>query len=129
MRRYLDVNSSLHSDTNIWKILTQSAHLYTVANGTEIYILQQITGQNCVKLIAAVSRHHPSHRPCFLDLRWCNVVFAYNKRKKYMSISVLVINICWILQCNCRRLEESEGYNCFFIVSCVFESKYISSSA
>ena len=27
------------------------------------------------------------------------------------------------LQYNGRKLEESEGYNCFFIVSCVLESK------
>ena len=26
------------------------------------------------------------------------------------------------LQCNGGKLEESEGYNCFFIVSCVLES-------
>ena len=34
------------------------------------------------------------------------------------------INMCGILQCNGGKLEESEGYNCFFIVSCVLESKY-----
>ena len=36
---------------------------------------------------------------------------------------VTVKNICGILQCNGGKLEESEGYNYFFIISCVLESK------
>ena len=28
--------------------------------------------------------HHPSHRPFLLDVRWCNIVFACYKCKKYM---------------------------------------------
>ena len=33
-----------------------------------------------------------------------------------------------ILQCNGGKLEETEDFKCVFIVYCVLESKYISSS-
>ena len=32
------------------------------------------------------------------------------------------------LQCNCRKLEEAEDFNCVFVVYCVLESKKISFS-
>ena len=63
---------------------------------------------------------HPSHHPCFFDVRQCKV-FAHYNHKKYMSVTVK--NICGILQSNDGKLEESEGYNGFFIASCVLESK------
>ena len=34
-------------------------------------------------LFGAILWRHPSHRPCFPDVRRCNVVFARYKRKKY----------------------------------------------
>ena len=34
-----------------------------------------------------------------------------------------------VLQCNSGKLEEPENFKCVFVVYCVLESKYISSSA
>ena len=67
-------------------------------------------------IISVLKVRHPSHHACFLDIRWCNVVSAHNKRKKYMYMSVLQSKYG-------GKLEESEGY-----VSCVLESKQIRSS-
>ena len=41
----------------------------------------------------------------------------------YVNACVTVKPLAGFLQCNGRKLEESEGYNCFFIISCVLESK------
>ena len=53
-----------------------------------MFVLQQVTGRNWVTLIGAVLWRHTSHRSCFIDVWRCNVVFAHNKRKKYMQMSV-----------------------------------------
>ena len=69
---------------NAKKELFSWADLY-IANGKKsCSILQQFTGRKCVTLLGAVLRRHPSHRPCLLDVRRCNVVFARYKCKKYM---------------------------------------------
>ena len=60
-------------------------HLAYVANGKKsCSILQQFTGRKCVALFAVILWHHPSHLPCLLDVRRCNIVFACYKRKKYL---------------------------------------------
>ena len=41
---------------------------------------------------------------------------------KHVNAFVTVKPLAGFLQCNCGKLEESEGYNCFFIVSCVLEA-------
>ena len=43
----------------------------------------------------------------------------------HVNACVAVSSLVGFLQCNNAKLEESEGYmyNCFFIVSCVLETK------
>ena len=69
------------TNSNKFNILAKCAYM---ANGTESSFILQITGRNCLTLIAAVLWHHHSHRPCFLDVRRCNIVFVHFKHKKYM---------------------------------------------
>ena len=58
----------------ILKILIHLA--YIVSGNKSCSNLQQFTGRKCVTLLSAVLWRHPSHRPCLLDVRWCNVVSA-----------------------------------------------------
>ena len=61
-----------------------------------------------------------------LDVRRCNVVFVRNKHTKiHVNVCFTVNLFAGVLQYNGGKSKESEGYNCFFIVSCVLESKYI----
>ena len=96
---------------DLFFILTYLA--YIPRNGKKsCSILQQFTGRKCATLFGAVLWRHPSHRPCLLDVRRCNVI-----------LRVTVKHLAGFRQRNGGRFEESEGYNCFNIVSCVLESK------
>ena len=73
------------------KFPTQRAY---IANETKsCVILQQVTGRNCVTLVAAVLWCHPFNRQCFLDVRQCNVVLR-------------IINV----RNTCKRLCYSQKY-------------------
>ena len=87
------------------------SHLAYIVNGKKSCSnLQQFTGRKCVTLFSAVLWRHPSHRPCLLDVRRCNVVFARYKRKKYMQ-TLAIQSKLWrdCFQCNGGKLKESEG--------------------
>ena len=49
--------------------------------------------------------------------------------KKHTYTLVTVKHLAGFLKCSGRKFEESEVYDCFFIISCVLESKWISSSS
>ena len=73
-----------------WEINTILTHLaYIVSGKTSCSNLQQFTGRKCVTLFSAILWCHSSHRPCLLDVRWCNVVFVRYKGKKYMEMLAL----------------------------------------
>ena len=42
---------------------------------------------------------------------------------RFINVRNTYMTVAGFLQCNGGKLEDSEGYNCFFIVSCVLESK------
>ena len=52
-------------------------------------------------------------------------VLLFSRIKTYeihVNASITVKVVGGISSCNGRKLEKSEGYNCFFVVSCVLES-------
>ena len=49
--------------------------------------------------------------------------FSRQQRKKYMQTSALVKTVGGISLCDGGKLDETEGYNHFFVVFYVFESK------
>ena len=56
------------------KLSTILTHLAYIANGKKsCSILQEFTGWKCVTFFGAILWRHPSHQPCLLDVRWCNV--------------------------------------------------------
>ena len=66
-------------------------HLAYIANGKKLCsVLQQFTGRKCVMLLGAVLWRHPSHHPCLLDVRQCNVVLRVKN----------VRNTCKRLRCS-----------------------------
>ena len=107
-------------------------HLAYIAYGKKsCSILQQFTRRKCMTLFGAGLLRHPSHRPCLLYVKRCNVVF-FARVINVRNTCIWNTCICKRLgfrQCNGGKLEEFEGCNCFFIVSYVLESKYISSGA
>ena len=81
--------------TVIWGSFNQQSltliltHLACIANGKKTCsILQQFTGRKCVTVFGAVLWRHHFHRPCLLDVRRCNVVFArvINLRNTYKRL-------------------------------------------
>ena len=43
--------------------------------------------------------------------------------RKHVNACVTVKRLTGFPQCHGRKLKEFEGYNCFFIISCVLEMK------
>ena len=56
------------------------------------------------------------------DVRRCNVVF-FHESEMHLNISVTVKTVGGISSCDGGNLEESEGYNYFFVVFYVLKSK------
>ena len=53
-------------------------------------------------------------------------VTSFSRIKTYeihVNASITVKDVGGISSCNGGKLEKSEGYNCFLVVSCVLESK------
>ena len=76
LRKRMKISSTTRN-TLAWSIKLSLilTHLDYIANGKKsCYNLQQFTGRKCVTLFSAVLWRHPSHRPCLLDVRRCNVV-------------------------------------------------------
>ena len=114
---WVEMNINISNEFNLTNEIHSLTHLAYIANGkTSCSILQQFTGLQCVTLFGAVLSRHPSSRPCLLDVKRCNVVFAHYKRNKYnnyVNACITFKPLAGFLQCNGRKLEESEGYNCF----------------
>ena len=97
---------------NIIIILT---HLAYTANGkTSCSIQRQFTGRNCV-MLTAVLWCHPSHLPCFLDVRWCNVILCIRnvrntcRRMRYSQIFGGISSVQWQ---KCERFWRISSFVC-----------------
>ena len=89
----------------------------------------KITGRKHATLFPAVVAGFMTQVFVSLTLDCVTSFSRIKKRSKCMQTPVLRSNIlAGFLQCNGGMLEETEGYNFSFIVSCVLESKWISSN-
>ena len=101
--------------------------------------LQQFTGRKCMTLFGAILWCHPSHRPCFLDVRRCKAIFAlYDvrntcKRLRYSqtigrisSVQWRKIGRIWRIQllfrgflCVRIEIDQLKCVNCWVIIHCL----------
>ena len=89
--------------------------------------MQQITGRKRTTLSGAVPtsfRHFADVNFRFHDVRRCNVIFLTSTAyEMHVNVSVTVKTVGGISLFDDGKLEESEGYNYFFVVFYVLESK------